>query len=83
VDETRTSKALCSRRRRGRAKLAGQQFDIPPDAEDGYQAQRSYPIAWTPEDEGRFAHRRRLDDGEVSPDLIDELRPGGELVRQT
>jgi ferredoxin-NADP reductase len=48
-------------------------------AEDGYQAQRSYSIASAPED-GRLALMvERLEDGEVSPYLTDELRVGDRL----
>ena len=48
-------------------------------AEDGYQAQRSYSIASAPEDEHLTLTVERLDDGEVSPYLVDVLRPGDEL----
>jgi ferredoxin-NADP reductase len=55
---------------------AGQHVDVRPTAEDGYQAQRSYSIASAPED-GRLALTvERLEDGEVSPFLVDELRAG-------
>ncbi len=58
---------------------AGQHVDVRLTAEDGYQAQRSYSIASAPE-EGRLALTvERLDDGEVSPFLVDELRPGDQL----
>jgi ferredoxin-NADP reductase len=53
---------------------AGQHVDVRLTAEDGYQAQRSYSIASAPED-GRLALMvERLEDGEVSPYLTDELR---------
>lgn len=56
--------------------LPGQHLDIRLTAEDGYQAQRSYSIA-TPEAEERLAITVELvDDGEVSPFLVDELRVG-------
>ena len=48
-------------------------------AEDGYQAQRSYSIASAPEDEHLALTVERLEDGEVSPYLVDELRPGDQL----
>ena len=48
-------------------------------AEDGYQAQRSYSIASAPEDDYVVLTVERLDDGEVSPYLVDELRPGDQL----
>ena len=58
---------------------AGQHVDVRLTAEDGYQAQRSYSIASPPED-GRLALTvDRLDDGEVSPYLTDELMVGDRL----
>jgi ferredoxin-NADP reductase len=57
---------------------AGQHLDVRLTAEDGYQAQRSYSIASAPE-EGLALTVERLDDGEVSPYLVDELRPGDQL----
>ena len=54
-------------------------MDVRLTAEDGYQAQRSYSIASAPEDERAGAHRRGIDDGEVSPYLTEELRAGDEL----
>jgi ferredoxin-NADP reductase len=57
----------------------GQHVDIRLTAEDGYQAQRSYSIASAPEDDGLMLTVERLLDGEVSPYLVDELRPGDEL----
>ena len=45
-------------------------------AEDGYQAQRSYSLASAPEDELLTLTVERLDDGEVSPYLVGELRVG-------
>jgi ferredoxin-NADP reductase len=58
---------------------AGQHVDVRLTAEDGYQAQRSYSIASAPEDEQLVLTVERLEDGEVSPYLVDELRPGDEL----
>jgi ferredoxin-NADP reductase len=54
----------------------GQHVDVRLTAEDGYQAQRSYSIASAPEDRRLAITVERLDDGEVSPYLVDELRPG-------
>ena len=60
--------------------LAGQHVDVRLTAEDGYQAQRSYSIASPPEENGRVAITvERLDDGEVSPYLVGEVRPGDSL----
>jgi ferredoxin-NADP reductase len=58
---------------------AGQHVDLRLTAEDGYQAQRSYSIASAPEDERIELVVERLDDGEVSPYLTDELRAGDRL----
>jgi ferredoxin-NADP reductase len=58
---------------------AGQHVDVRLTAEDGYQAQRSYSIASAPEDDHLVLTVERLDDGEVSTYLVDELRPGDEL----
>jgi ferredoxin-NADP reductase len=55
---------------------AGQHVDVRLTAEDGYQAQRSYSIASAPENGKVELVVERLDDGEVSPYLTDELRVG-------
>lgn len=55
---------------------AGQHLDVRLTAEDGYQAQRSYSIASAPEADHVELVVERLDDGEVSPYLVDELRTG-------
>jgi ferredoxin-NADP reductase len=59
--------------------LAGQHVDVRLTAEDGYQAQRSYSIASAPEDEHLVLTVERMEEGEVSPYLVDELRPGDKL----
>jgi ferredoxin-NADP reductase len=60
--------------------LAGQHVDIRLTAEDGYQAERSYSIASPPEDGQQIMLTiERLDDGEVSPYLTNELRVGDKL----
>jgi ferredoxin-NADP reductase len=59
--------------------LAGQHVDVRLTAEDGYQAQRSYSIASAPEDAQLVLTVERLEDGEVSPYLVEVLRPGDEL----
>ena len=58
---------------------AGQHLDLRLTAEDGYQAQRSYSISSAPEDGDPAVTVERLDDGEVSPFLVDEAQPGDEL----
>lgn len=57
---------------------AGQHADVRLTAEDGYQAERSYSIASAPE-EPLALTVERIDDGEVSPYLTEELRVGDEL----
>jgi ferredoxin-NADP reductase len=58
---------------------AGQHVDVRLTAEDGYQAQRSYSIASGPQDSQLVLTVERLDDGEVSPYLVDELRAGDQI----
>ena len=58
---------------------AGQHVDVRLTAEDGYQAQRSYSIASAPENGRVELLVERLEDGEVSPYLTDELRIGDGL----
>jgi ferredoxin-NADP reductase len=55
---------------------AGQHVDVRLTAEDGYEAQRSYSIASAPDSTRVELTVERLDDGEVSPYLTQELRPG-------
>jgi ferredoxin-NADP reductase len=55
---------------------AGQHVDVRLTAEDGYQAQRSYSIASPPEDPRVTLTVERLEDGEVSPYLVDEVVEG-------
>jgi len=55
---------------------AGQHVDVRLTAEDGYQAERSYSIASGPDDPSLALTVERSDDGEGSPCLVDEVRPG-------
>jgi ferredoxin-NADP reductase len=55
---------------------AGQHVDVRLTAEDGYRAERSYSIASAPGGTRIELTVERLDDGEVSPYLTDELRRG-------
>ena len=79
VDETRDVRSLVLEASSWSGHRAGQHVDIRLTADDGYQAQRSYSIASAPEDEQLVLTVERLDDGEVSPYLVDELRPGDEI----
>lgn len=58
---------------------AGQHVDIRLTGEDGYQAQRSYSIASAPEDDRLELTVERIDDGEVSPYLVEDMQPGDAL----
>jgi ferredoxin-NADP reductase len=59
--------------------LPGQHVDIRLTGEDGHQAQRSYSIASPPEAELLTLTVERVDNGEVSPYLIDDLRLGDQF----
>jgi len=59
--------------------LAGMHVDVRLTAEDGYQAERSYSIASPPEDARVAITVQRIDDGEVSPYLTDQLTVGDPL----
>lgn len=56
--------------------LAGQRVEVRLTADDGYRAARSYSIASPPGAPGLELTVERLEDGEVSPFLTGELRPG-------
>src|SRR5690242_21865479 len=57
---------------------AGQHLDVRLTGEDGYVAEREYSIASAPGEPVAITVER-LDDGEVSPYLTEELRVGDEL----
>ena len=57
----------------------GQHVDVRLTAEDGYQAERSYSIASALDGTHLALTVQRLGDGEVSPYLTDELRPGDKI----
>jgi ferredoxin-NADP reductase len=79
VDETARTKSIVLDLPGWAGHHAGQHVDVRLTAEDGYQAQRSYSIASAPEDGSIVLTVERLDDGEVSPYLTDELRAGDAL----
>jgi ferredoxin-NADP reductase len=54
----------------------GQHVDLRLTAEDGYEAVRSYSIASPPEAVDIVLTIERLEDGEVSPYLVDDVLPG-------
>jgi ferredoxin-NADP reductase len=57
---------------------AGQHLDVRLTAEDGYRAERSYSIASAPGEPVSITVER-LDEGEVSPYLTEDLRAGDSL----
>jgi ferredoxin-NADP reductase len=79
VEETAQTSSIVLKPANWLGHEAGQHVDVRLTAPDGYQAQRSYSIASGPEDEHLVLTVERLDDGEVSPYLVGELRPGDEL----
>jgi ferredoxin-NADP reductase len=79
VDETARTKTIMLELPDWAGHRAGQHVDVRLTAEDGYQVQRSYSIASAPEDGHLALTVERLDDGEVSPYLVDVLAPGDEL----
>ena len=57
---------------------AGQHLDDRHTADDGYRAERSYSIATAPGEPVGITVER-LDDGEVSPHLTEDVRPGDQI----
>ena len=76
VDETPRTKSIALALPAWSGHRAGQHVDVRLTAEDGYRAQRSYSIASSPKDAYVVITVERLDDGEVSRYLVDELRLG-------
>ena len=75
VGETPRVRTLVLEAEGWQAHRPGQHVDVRLTAKDGYQADRSYSIASAPGQ--RLALTvERLEDGEVSPYLVDEVREG-------
>jgi ferredoxin-NADP reductase len=79
VDETPRVKTIAFDVPGWQGHRAGQHVDVRLTAADGYQAQRSYSISSAPNGGHIELTVERLDDGEVSPYLTDELRPGDQM----
>jgi ferredoxin-NADP reductase len=79
VDETPSCRSIVLELPGWPGHRAGQHVDVRLTAEDGYRAERSYSIASTQGDDELVLTVERLEDGEVSPYLTEELRPGDEL----
>jgi ferredoxin-NADP reductase len=78
VDETARARTLVLDVPDWTGHVAGQHLDVRLTAEDGYRAERSYSIASAPGEPVAITVER-LDDGEVSPYLTEELRGGDAL----
>jgi ferredoxin-NADP reductase len=78
VEETPTARTLTLDVAGWPGHRAGQHVDVRLTADDGYQAERAYSIASAP-GEPLAITVERLDDGEVSPYLTQEVRPGDKL----
>jgi ferredoxin-NADP reductase len=79
IDETPATRSIVLELPDWDGHRAGQHVDVRLTAPDGYQAERSYSIASAPEDPHVVLTVERIEDGEVSPYLAGELRPGDEL----
>jgi ferredoxin-NADP reductase len=78
VDETATVRTIDLQVPDWAGHQAGQHLDIRLTADDGYRAERSYSIASAPGEPVEITVER-LEDGEVSPYLTEELRAGDEI----
>ena len=78
-DETATARTLSLDVPGWPGHLAGQHVTAKLTAEDGYSTQRDYSIASAPEPDRFEITVQRLADGEVSPYLTGETRPGDQL----
>jgi ferredoxin-NADP reductase len=79
IDETPRAKTILLDVPEWPGHAAGQHVDVRLTAEDGYQAERSYSIASAPEDAKLALTVERIEDGEVSPYLTEQLRTGDDL----
>jgi ferredoxin-NADP reductase len=78
MDETASARTIELQAPEWPGHRAGQHLDVRLTAEDGYTAERSYSIASAPGEPPAITVQR-LANGEVSPYLTTELRPGDEL----
>jgi len=79
-DETSTARTIAIEVRDWPGHVAGQHVDVRLTAPDGYSAVRSYSIASAPNSDRRIEITvERLEDGEVSPYLTQEVAIGDEL----
>jgi len=78
VDETAKVRTLSLEVPDWACHRAGQHLDVRLTADDGYRAERSYSIATAPGEPVGITVER-LDDGEVSPHLTEDVRPGDQI----
>ena len=78
VDETPTVRTLSFKVPDWAGHRAGQHLDIRLTGDDGYRAERSYSIASAPGEPVAITVER-LEDGEVSPYLTQDVQPGDEI----
>jgi ferredoxin-NADP reductase len=78
-DETPHTKTLVLRVPGWAGHRAGQHVDVRLTAEDGYQAERSYSIGSAPENPDLELTVERIENGEVSPYLTEDLLPGDQI----
>jgi ferredoxin-NADP reductase len=76
VDETPRVKSLVLDVPEWPGHRPGQHIDVRLTAEDGYQAQRSYSVASEPESTRLMLTVELIEEGEVSPYLTSDVRPG-------
>jgi len=79
VVETPRVKSFSLQVENWRGHLPGQHVDIRLTAEDGHRAQRSYSLASPPEDALLTLTVERVDDGEVSPYFVEDVRIGDQF----
>jgi len=79
IDETPRAKTIVLDVAGWPGHIAGQHVDVRLTAEDGYQTERSYSIASAPEHPNLALTVERIEGGEVSPYLTEELHVGDQL----
>jgi ferredoxin-NADP reductase len=79
IDETPRARTLVLDVADWPGHIAGQHVDVRLTADDGYQTERSFSIASAPEQGTVALTVERIDGGEVSPYLTEELRVGDTL----
>jgi ferredoxin-NADP reductase len=79
IDETPRARTLVLDVQDWPGHIAGQHVDVRLTADDGYQTERSFSIASAPERATVALTVERIDGGEVSPYLTEELRAGDTL----